>query len=172
MIQETILKVKKLDDNAVIPKYAKDGDAGMDLYTLEDTVIKHNQTIIVKTGIAIELPKGREAQVRPRSGVSLNGCKGCKGIKYKNVASINPKQILITNVSPYLRVQLGTIDSNYRGEVGIITYNQENYDVLIPKGTRLAQMVIAPVETVEINVVEELEDSNRGENGFGSTGIK
>lgn len=166
------VKIKKLSEGAIIPKYSKDGDAGVDLYTLEDAIIKANETKIVKTGIAIELQKGMEAQVRPRSGISLNGCKGCTRIKYKDVASINPKQILIPDYSPYLRVQLGTVDSNYRGDIGIITYNQESYDVLIPKGTRLAQLVIAPVLSCNFIEAEDLEESNRGDKGFGSSGIK
>lgn len=163
------LNIKKLDENAVIPKYAKDGDAGMDLYTLEDTVIQANDTKVVKTGIAIQLQDGLEAQIRPRSGISLNGCKGCKTSEDKNVIYYN---FISEDISPFLRVQLGTVDSNYIGEVGIITYNQESYNVLIPKGTRLAQMVIAPVSKVEFTEVDKLEDTVRGESGFGSSGIK
>lgn len=167
-MQQISLNIKKLNEEAIIPKYAKDGDAGMDLYTLEDTVIKANQTKIVPTGIAIQLQDGLEAQIRPRSGVSLNGCKGCKTSENKNVIFGFKSEA----VSPYLRVQLGTVDSNYRGDVGIITYNQETYDVIIPKGTRLAQMVIAPVSKIEFIETDELDSTNRGESGFGSTGIK
>ena len=157
------LNIKKLNEEAIIPKYAKDGDVGMDLYTLEDARINAYETKIVKTGIAIQLQDGLEAQIRPRSGISLNGCKGCEYIE-SNYAKKHP--------NPYLRVQLGTVDSNYVGDIGIITYNQEAYDVLIPKGTRLAQMVIAPVSKVEFTEVCKLENTTRGELGFGSTGIK
>ena len=162
------VRIKKLDENAIIPKYAKIGDAGVDLYTLEDTIIKANETKIVKTGIAIELENGTEAQVRPRSGISLNGCKGCFKLEPEKAIGSNERKKYES--SPYLRVQLGTVDSNYRGDIGIITYNQEAYDVLIPKGTRLAQLVIAPVLSCNFIESDELKDTDRGEDGFGSTG--
>lgn len=164
------VKIKKLSEGAIIPKYSKDGDAGVDLYTLEDTIIKADETKIVKTGIAIELQKGMEAQVRPRSGISLNGCKGCFILEPEKAIDADERKKYES--SPYLRVQLGTVDSNYRGDIGIITYNQESYDVLIPKGTRLAQLVIAPVLSCNFIETEDLEESNRGDKGFGSTGVK
>lgn len=169
-----MIKIKKLHPNAIIPKFAKEGDAGRDLFTLEDTIIGANETKVIPTGIAIQLPKDKEVQIRPRSGVSLNGCKGCFEIKH--IGYMDDKWTLQTKidyreVSPYLRVILGTCDSNYRGEIGVITYNQEDYDVLIPKGTRLAQMVVNTVVTEEMIEVDELDDSIRGESGFGSSGI-
>jgi len=165
------LAIKKLDEDAIIPKYAKDGDVGMDLYTLEDIIIEAHTTNVVKTGIAIQLYEGLEAQIRPRSGVSLNGCKGCKYVKLNGEVTHAEFSYAVKHSNPYLRVQIGTIDSNYVGDIGIITYNQEPYNVLIPKGTRLAQMVIAPVSKIEFLEVNELNNTNRGENGFGSTGI-
>lgn len=160
--------VKKLNEEARIPQYAHVGDAGSDLYTLEDTIIKANETVIVKTGIALELPKNTEAQIRPRSGISLNGCKGC--LKENNLPQY--KLILNKECSPYLQVQFGTVDVGYKNDIGIITWNRENYDVLVPKHTRLAQMVIKSTHDIEIYEVNELSESERGLNGFGSTGTK
>ena len=165
------LSIKKLNKEAIIPKYAKENDSGMDLYTLEDTVIEAHDTKVVKTGIAIQLQEGLEAQIRPRSGISLNGCKGCKYIESNNEVTPTQLAYAVKHSNPYLRVQLGTIDCSYTGDIGIITYNQEDNNVLIPKGTRLAQMVIAPVSNVEFIEVDKLEVTNRGESGFGSSGI-
>jgi dUTP pyrophosphatase len=165
-----MIKVKKLHEDAIIPKFAKDGDAGRDLYTLKDTIILPNQTKVVPTGIAIQLSKKDEAEVRPRSGISLNGCKECFKLEYDFIDKVEIK----TSASPYLWVKHGTIDSNYTGDIGIITYNQENYPVLIPKGTRLAQLVIntSVIDNEDLELVEELNKTNRGDKGFGSTGTK
>ena len=175
-----VIRLMKLDERATIPKFAKEGDSGFDMYTLEDTIIKAGETKLVKTGIAANLEEGWEIQVRPRSGVSLNGMKGCMR-KESDVYTLikNGVPILTSKdegytieCQPYLRVQFGTVDSNYRGDISIITHNQESYDVLIPGGTRLAQCVAQQVPKVEIVEVFELWDSNRGALGFGSTGVK
>lgn len=152
------IKVKKLNERAVIPTYAKEGDAGFDLVTVEEVVIPAYGTVAIKTGLAVELPMGYELQVRPRSGISLKGlktylpCSDCNGIAYP-------------------RVQLGTVDAGFRGEIGIITHNPHNESIVIPAGTRLAQAVINAVETAIIEEVEELTESARGTAGFGSTGV-
>lgn len=153
------LKVKKLNEKAIIPSYAKEGDAGFDLVSIEDTIIPAYGTVAVKTGLAIELPIGYEMQIRPRSGISLKGlkvflpCSDCYGIAYP-------------------RVQLGTVDAGYRGEIGIITANTHSESLVIPAGTRLAQGVINAVEVVAIEEVDELSESARGAGGFGSTGVE
>ena len=169
------IKLMKLDERATMPKFAKQGDSGFDMYTLEDTIIKAGETKLIKTGIAADLEEGYEVQIRPRSGISLNGAKGC----YRNTSSslggfsINVlRHESIEECQPYLRVQFGTCDSGYKGDIGIITYNQENYDVLVPKGTRLAQAVVMEVPKVELVEVFELSDSERGDKGFGSSGVK
>ena len=174
------IRLMKLDERATMPKFAKQGDSGFDMYTLEDTIIKAGETKLIKTGIAADLEEGYEIQVRPRSGVSLNGMKGCYkgGSQYNNSSfgggfSISASGLgTIEECQPYLRVQFGTVDSQYRGDIGIITYNQENYDVLIPKGTRLAQCVVMEVPKVELVEVFELSDSERGDTGFGSSGTR
>ncbi|MDA1553023.1 dUTP diphosphatase [Bacillus cereus group sp. TH243-3LC] len=144
------VKIKRLKD-VDLPKYAKLGDSGFDLVAAEDTIIWPSETKVVLTGLAFEIPPGYELQVRPRSGMTRN---------------------------TKLRVVLGTVDSGYRGEVGVLIDNTEipkaaNMQAhVIEKGTRIAQGVIAPVETAHFEEVDELSDSERGTNGYGSTGVK
>ncbi|WP_077621040.1 dUTP diphosphatase [Bacillus sinesaloumensis] len=136
-----------LHDEAKLPLQANPGDAGLDLYSAEEKVIKPGEAELIKTGIKIELPPGTEAQVRPRSGLALK----------HSVTVLN---------SP------GTIDEGYRGEIGVILINHGKLDFIVDKHMRIAQMVIAPVAQVHIQEVEEVTSSERGEGGFGSSGLK
>ncbi|MBS9773934.1 MAG: dUTP diphosphatase [Tenacibaculum sp.] len=131
-----------------IPSYETNGSAGMDIRAniSEPIVLKPLERTIVKTGLFIALPQGYEAQVRPRSGLAIK-----KGITLLN--------------SP------GTIDSDYRGEVGVIMVNLSNEDFVINDGERIAQLVIAKHEQVTWQEVEVLDDTERGAGGFGSTGV-
>lgn len=173
------MKVKRLHKDAVLPKYAKEGDSGFDLVAVEDTIIEPGETKLIKTGLAFDIPKGYEIQVRPRSGITL---------KTK------------------LRVQLGTVDAGYKGEVGVIVDNVtpdttwQNlkmnsfigpvyHDIAgnnisdhafncvrgmhykIHKGDRIAQAILAPVRRITFEEVDELSESERGTNGYGSTGV-
>ena len=140
------VKVKKLHEDAILPKIAKLGDAGADLYAIEDVTIDPKQTIVVKTGIAIELPIGTEAQIRPTSGNALK------------TGTILPN-------SP------GTIDEGYRGEVGVIMTNLKDEPVTILKSKKIAQMCVREVPKVSFIEVNELSDSERGDSGYGSTGV-
>jgi len=140
------IKIKKLDKDAVIPKYKTAESAGMDLSSTEDQTIKPMEIKLVPTGLSIELEKGYEAQVRPRSGLALKG-------------------ITVAN-SP------GTIDSDYRGEVKIILMNLGKEEFKIAKGDRVAQLIIAKVEQATIEESKELNSTERGQGGFGSTGMK
>ena len=130
-----------------LPKYQTLLSAGMDLraYLEDPIVLKPLQRVLIKTGLFISLQPGYEAQVRPRSGLALK-----KGISVLN--------------SP------GTIDADYRGEIGVILINLSDSDFMINTGDRIAQMVIAKHETISWKVVDELDDSLRGDKGFGSTG--
>lgn len=132
-----------------LPNYETVASAGMDLRAniSEPIRIKPLERAIVKTGLFIELPLGYEAQVRPRSGLAAK-----KGITVLN--------------SP------GTVDADYRGEIGVILVNLSNEDFLVENGERIAQLVIAKHERAEWISVEELTETSRGEGGFGSTGIK
>jgi dUTP pyrophosphatase len=140
-----ILKIKKLSDGAHLPAYAHPGDSGLDLFAAEHVVIAPSESMLVKTGISIELPKGTEAQVRPRSGLAL---------KHKVTVLNSP----------------GTIDEGYRGEVGVIMINHGRTEFVIEPGSKIAQMVIQPVLNVQVVESEALSDTSRGTGGFGSTG--
>lgn len=131
-----------------LPAYATADSAGMDLLaavTEDVTIAPHTHTLI-KTGITIALPKGYEAQVRPRSGLALKS-----GVTVLN--------------SP------GTVDADYRGEVGVILINHSNVPFVVTRGMRVAQMIIAPYTRATWSKVETLEESARGTGGFGSTGV-
>lgn len=141
------LKIKKINDLAKMPEYAHDGDAGMDLFSIEDKVIQSGETTLIHTGIKIELPQNTEAQIRPRSGLAL-----------KN-------SITVLN-SP------GTIDEGYRGEIGVILINHGKNDFKVEKHMKIAQMVIKPVLKVNVIEVQDLSSTDRDEGGFGSTGVK
>ena len=139
------VKIKRIKDNAVIPSYAHDGDAGVDLYSTEDYLLKPRDRCLVSTGIKIALPHGYEAQTRPKSGLALK-----QGLSIANTP--------------------GTIDSCYRGEVGIIAINLGKEDIKIEKGKKVARMVFNKVEEAKFEEVEELDSTKRGDGGFGSTG--
>ncbi len=138
--------VTKLNPLAVIPTYAKPGDAGADLYSIENKTLKPGERSLIKTGLAIALPESYVALVHPRSGLALKN-----GISVVN--------------SP------GTIDSGYRGEIGVVLINHdlnENFSVKV--GDRIAQLVIQKFETANFKLVSELPESERADGGYGSTG--
>lgn len=142
------LLIEKIHEKAIIPNYAHPGDAGMDLYSVEDVILKSGDFKMIATGIRMELPEGTEAQIRPRSGLASKF-----GISLVN--------------SP------GTIDEGYRGEIKIIVINHGKKDFHIEIGTKIAQMIIAPVLKVTVQQVDSIdENTERGAGGFGSTGSK
>lgn len=167
-MNEINVKIRKLQADAVIPAYATDGASGFDLVACEDIIIAPGGTAKVPLGLAFQIPEGYEMQIRPRSGVTL---------KTK------------------LRVQLGTVDADYRGEVGVVVdntmpsaeyygdfftidnlpqhvgiYKEGTY--IIRKGDRIAQGIIQTVPSAKFTIVDKLSDTGRGEGGFGSTGVK
>jgi dUTP pyrophosphatase len=140
-----IVKIVNKSDNA-LPQYETGGSAGLDVRSAEDGVLNPGEFKLVKTGLFVEIPYGYEIQVRPRSGMAL---------KY-GVTVLN---------SP------GTIDSDYRGEIGVILINHNTLPYAIIKGERIAQLVLCPVEKVQWLATDTLGTSTkRGEKGFGSTG--
>lgn len=141
------IKIKKLDESAIIPKYEHDNDSGLDLFSIEYLTIYSCETKLIKTGIAIELAQNTEAQIRPRSGLALN------------------HSITVLNTP-------GTIDAGYRGEIGVILINHGKLPFQVFKGMKIAQMVITPVIRAEIQEVEKLSETTRGCQGFGSTGMQ
>ena len=140
-----ILKIKKLTSDAKLPSYAHHGDAGLDLYSAEDKIIKPNERAVIKTGLAMEFPHGHAGLLWDKSGLAAkNG----------------------------LKVLGGVVDCNYRGEVMVLIMNLSNKDYEAKKGEKIAQMLIQKVEHMEIEEVKELSDTTRGAGGFGSTGKK
>jgi dUTP pyrophosphatase len=143
-----VIKIINLSKHPA-PQYSTEHSAGMDLRAnINHTInLKPLERVLVQTGLFIEIPEGYEAQIRPRSGLAKN-----KGITVLN--------------SP------GTIDSDYRGEIGVILINLSQEDVIIEDGERICQMVIAKYEKAELIEVEQIANTKRGEGGFGHTGIK
>jgi dUTP pyrophosphatase len=146
-----IVKIKKAEDIdpelIEIPKYATENAACFDVKVIEDIVIYPGEIIPIRTGLFFEIPVGYEMQVRQRSGISS---------KYPNYIANAP----------------GTIDSDYRGELFILTVNNTNRSWRIEMGTRFAQCKISKAEQVEIVEVEKITETKRGSGGFGSTGLK
>jgi len=139
--------ISKVNPDAVIPTYAKAGDAGADLYSVQDLVIQPGHRVLVKTGIAIALPTGYVGLVHPRSGLALKN-----GVSVVNTP--------------------GTIDAGYRGEIGVVLINHDlNESFGVKKGDRIAQLVIQKVENAKFISVDNLPESERAGGGYGSTGI-
>jgi len=147
-MEKILLKVEELPHCAGLPEYKTEGAAGMDIVASidEPVTLKPLGRVLIPTGIKIELPRGYEAQIRPRSGLAIKS-----GITLSNC--------------------VGTIDEDYRGEVCVGLINLSNEDFTIKRGDRIAQMLIAPVVRAEISVIEELSATVRGVGGFGSTGV-
>ncbi len=140
------LKIKRLDREIPLPRYAHDGDAGMDLCSAADVLLAPGERALVPTGFAMALPRGYAAFVQPRSGLAVK-----HGISIVNTP--------------------GLIDCHYRGEVQIILINLGNEPFQVRRGDRIAQMVIQKVEQASIKDVEDLDETARGAGGFGSTGL-
>jgi dUTP pyrophosphatase len=143
------IKVELTHENAVLPKYAYPSDSGFDLHATEEVIIGPFGRALVPTGLKVSFEEGYEIQVRPKSGLAI-------------------KQGLTVLNTP------GTVDQGYTGEIQVIVFNTNNTTVTIPKGMKVGQGVLCPVvqgKFVMIETVEKVEDKDRGNNGFGSTGI-
>ena len=140
------LAFKRIHPDAVLPAYAHKSDAGMDVRSVADIVIAPGKRALVPTGLVMLLPPGYEAQVRSRSGLELK-----HGVTVLNTP--------------------GTIDSGYRGEVGVILANFGDSDFMVRKGDKIAQIVIAPVTQPDIVESDTVDSTDRGAGGFGSTGV-
>lgn len=144
-----IVNIKKLNPNAIVPTYGSLYSAGADLYACieENLVIAPHETVLIKTGLSIEIPEGYAGLIYARSGLASK----------KGLAPAN---------------KVGVVDSDYRGEVMVALHNHSEKSAEIECGERVAQLVIAPFLKAEFNVVESLSDTVRGDGGFGSTGSK
>ena len=138
------LKVKRLTETAILPEKAFPTEAGFDLFADESVTIYDGETMTISTGIALEIPDDYYGRLKGRSGLTLK--------------------------SP-LRVLEGTIDSSYRGEVKVMVEVKKDCTYHVPKGAKIAQLIIQPLPYFEVVEVDELSQSDRGENGFGSTGV-
>lgn len=147
---ENVLKIKKIAENVITPKYMTDGAAGFDIHAyiphIKEVCMEPGDSAIIPTGLFFEVPIGYEAQVRPRSGMAFK-----YGISIPN--------------SP------GTIDSDYRGEVKVCLINLGKESYTVKDSDRIAQVIISAVSRFDINVVEDLSETKRGEGGFGHTGV-
>ncbi len=141
--------IKRLSKNIELPKYETSGSSGMDLSAnIEKEIrIEPGKISIIPTGISVSIPKNFEIQIRPRSGLAA-----------KN-------QISVLNTP-------GTIDADYRGELKVILINLSNRNFIVEKGSRVAQMVLCPIVKAKFKEVDNLDDTDRGSGGFGSTGVK
>ena len=145
----TEVLIKRLSKNIELPKYETNGSSGMDLSANIEKQIKIDpgKTSIIPTGISVSIPKNFEIQIRSRSGLAA-----------KN-------QISVLNAP-------GTIDADYRGELKVILINLSNKTCVVERGTRIAQMVLCPIDKAKFKEVDSLDDTDRGAGGFGSTGLK
>ena len=141
------VSVQKLCDEAVIPQYAHEGDAGVDLYSRIDHELKPGERFLIPTGLKMAIPHGYEGQVRPKSGLALKS-----GITVLNTP--------------------GTVDAPYRGEVGVIVINHDKNSYQIRKGEKIAQMIFNEIKYANFKIVDSLDSTSRGEGGYGSTGMK
>jgi len=141
------LEIKRIDPDLPLPRYAHEGDAGLDLYAAADVTLAPFERALVPTGVAVAIPEGHAGFVQPRSGLAIR-----QGLSLVNTP--------------------GLIDSHYRGEIKVIAINLDPMTpVVINRGDKIAQLVIQPVDRVELTEREVLDETVRGEGGFGSTGV-
>lgn len=145
------VKIKKLYEDSKVPQYATEGSSGVDLCAYlegySSIILKPNKRLLVSTGLSMEIPVGYEGQIRPRSGLAVK-----HGITVLNTP--------------------GTVDEDFRGEIKVCLFNSSPMPYAINHGDRIAQMVFAKVEKAEFEEVDELQSTDRGDGGFGHTGVK
>ena len=146
-VDRIIVPIKRLDPSVELPSYAYEGDAGLDLRSAEDVTLAPHERRLVSTGLAIAIPEGYAGFVQPRSGLALR-----EGLSMANTP--------------------GLIDAHYRGELKVCAVNlDDSTPIRITRGERIAQLVIQRVPVVQLLEVEELDETDRGEGGFGSSGV-
>jgi dUTP pyrophosphatase len=145
----TKILIKRLSKEVSLPRYETKGSSGMDIaaFISADINLEPGKSVIVPTGLSVDIPNGFEIQIRPRSGLAAK------------------KSITVLNTP-------GTIDADYRGEIKVILINLSNEKFIIEKGLRIAQMVVCPIIQAKLEEVSELDDTVRGKGAFGSTGLK
>ncbi len=143
MVNSVNIKIKKLNPEAIAPSYAHSGDAGLDLCSCEEFILQPHERHLTSTGLSIEIPEGFVALIWDKSGVANKGIKTMGGV----------------------------IEYTYRGEYKVILYNTGKESFEVKKGQKIAQLLIQPIMTARIEEVDELSETERGDGGFGSTGI-
>jgi len=141
------VKIKKISEDAIIPNYAHEDNAGMDLFSVKDVLILPGHRALIPTGIKVEIPKGYEMQIRSKSGLALR-----EGITVLNAP--------------------GTIDSSYTGETGVILINHSSKPYKVEKGQKIAQIIFNKIERVKFVEADKIKTTKRGDGGFGSTGLR
>lgn len=171
------INVEKTHENAVVPQFAHNTDSGFDLFTCEDTLIKAGKKAIVPTGIKLELPYGYGVQLKNKSGITVMGCPiySFDIVKENDLDAVSNCALRTKKVLRDERADItvfeGTVDMMYRGDIGVMIKNEESFDIVIPKQTKIAQGVIREVITCTFTEVEEVStNTDRGEGGYGSTG--
>lgn len=144
IMEKVKVKVKKLNPDAILPYYPHEGDAGLEIFSVEDIIVKSGERALISTGLAIEIPAGYVSLIWDKSGLAAKS-----GLKTMG----------------------GVIEHSYRGEYKIVLYNTSKEDYAVKKGQKIAQLLIQPIMTAEVEEVAELNDSARGKDGFGSTGL-
>lgn len=166
------INVKILNEDAIVPVFAHDTDSGFDLFTVEDVTIAPGEKEILPTGLAFELPYPWGVQIKNKSGITIKGCPIYPiSLQVGDVNSLvlRNERIEVADVTVFE----GTIDMGYRGELGIMVKNEECFEITIPKHTKIAQGVLRKVYQCKFNIVEDFSSTtDRGENGYGSTGNK
>lgn len=163
------IKVERTHRDAVIPEFAHPTDSGFDLFTCKDTKIPGRRTVIVPTGLRFEIPKGWGVQIKNKSGITV------KGVPVYTL-DYDPEAVDFTHrinngERAYITVFEGTVDMDYRGDIGIMVRNDNDHEIIIPAQTKIAQGVLRQVLScnfVEVDTVET--DTTRGEKGYGSSG--
>jgi dUTP pyrophosphatase len=138
------IRVKKIHNDAILPSYAHEGDAGMDLFSVEDRIISSGERALISTGISVELPRGHVSLIWDKSGIAAKS-----GIKTMG----------------------GVIEHTYRGEYKVVMLNTSKENFEVKKGQKIAQFLVQPIMTAEVEEVSELSETARGDGGFGSTGL-
>lgn len=144
-MMEDVLKVKRLANAAILPKRPKKGDAGYDLFAQEEVILTAHKQTAIKTGLSMTIPKNCYGRIAPRSGLALNH---------------------------QIDTMAGVIDQSFGGEIIVLLFNHSDYDVYIEPGKAIAQLILERIETPEVVEVYELDKTERGESGFGSTDKK
>lgn len=169
------IKVQKTNKDAVVPQFAHTTDSGFDFFTCEEVKIKPKQKAILPTGLKLEIPQGWGIQIKNKSGITVKGCPINKTtieqVIQKSDNGLDRIYKTVELEKADITVYEGTIDMSYRGEIGIMVKNEEDFEIVIPKHTKIAQGLLRQVFSCTFEEVEEIDtNTERSEKGYGSSG--